>query len=95
MFYLSFCETDTKVAFCFQSLGLSKEKKFGAYWGWRVFFIKRRGLHWENERERVKENYRNVTVYLPDGMAYAFETVCVEQMGLGFEFLSFKVPETK
>ena len=58
-----------------------------------MVFIKRRGLHWENERERVKENYRNVIVYLPDGMAYAFETVCVERMGLAFEFSSFKVPK--
>ena len=77
IFNLSFSETDTKGAFCFQSLTLSREKKFGAYWGWRVVFIKRKGLHWENERERVKENYRDVTIYLPDGMAYAFETVYV------------------
>ena len=86
---------DTKGAYWFQSLGLSREKKFGLI-GVEGWFSLRERDFIEKMRERVKENYRDITIYLPDGMAYAFETVYVlNEWVWPFEFLSFKVPETE
>ena len=50
IFDLSFNEMDTKGAFCFQSLSLSREKKFGAYWWW--WFSLREGDFIEKMREK-------------------------------------------
>ena len=91
IFDLSFSETDTKGAFCFQSLSLSREKKFGAYWWW--WFSLREGDFIEKMREKEWKKIIGTLQFTWWNGLGIWNSLCVERMGLAFEFLSFKVPE--